>query len=486
MGVNLTQVLNETLKVEIVGSRKSDVIEYGVRWVVGQSSPVGERVKRVNGELFVGAATNLVANVGVDSQIVVNSFDNIDIFITEQAAVSGNILIKRKLYFHKLEFVKEGEIEYEYSWMCEIKLPGYIRPRIFIDDNGEDIDFAYLGKYEASEDASGKARSTSGVFPKVTISALNARKAARKNDGDGDNTDSRWGIMDLAEYQYHIVVPFEIEFATRHSQSVLVGVTNLPFSNDHVALTTETDSNIIILAKAHAASFVVGQTVNIGTNRDSSNVALNVIIQSIEVDTPIEGQSKITFSGSPITVSAGDVISSRAWISGATNGVIASGGAFTANSAKYPIVYRGYENPYGNIYKIVDGVKIYDHKLWVCEDRSAYNNTNAIGGEFAAPYYPVSYVNAKTTDYIKKLGYDKLFPYARLPIEVGGAGTGASAYYADYYYQDVGNRMLFVGGVWNDGSLAGLFYWRANYSVGSGGSDYLGFRLSYRPLKGVY
>ena len=56
------------------------VTEYGVRYVVGQSSPVGERVKRVNGELFVGLLTNLVANVGIDGAAVENSFDKIDIF----------------------------------------------------------------------------------------------------------------------------------------------------------------------------------------------------------------------------------------------------------------------------------------------------------------------------------------------------------------------------------------------------------------------
>ena len=83
MPLNLTEITNDAVKVLIVGQQNPDIIEYGVRWVVGQANPVGERVKRVNGELFVGAATNLVANVGVDSQVVENSFDRIPIFNTK-------------------------------------------------------------------------------------------------------------------------------------------------------------------------------------------------------------------------------------------------------------------------------------------------------------------------------------------------------------------------------------------------------------------
>ena len=76
---------------------------------------------------------------------------------------------------------------------------------------------------------------------------------------------------------------------------------------------------------------------------------------------------------------------------GMTNIVKASSGAFTANTNKYPIVFRGYENPYGNIFKFVDGGKIVNHQLWVTSDRSAYNDVASVGGVYAAPFVPVSY-----------------------------------------------------------------------------------------------
>lgn len=481
MGFNVTQLVNDVLKVEIVGARKDDIVEYGVRWVVGQAASAGERVKRVNGELFIGAATNLVANVGVDDGIVENSFDNVDIFNTDTVAIDGNIFIKRRLYYHKLEFVKEGGTEYQYSWMCEHKLAGYIRPRIFIDDNGENVDFAYLGKYEASEDETGKARSVQNAFPRVSINRENSRKAARKNDGNGDNTDSRYGIMDLAEYHYHIVVPFEIEFATRHSQSIMQGAVSLLYGSSHLALTTEENDNIIVLTNSQAEGYVLGQVIGIGTSQGSGSVAVNRIVTDIQLNSPAAEQATITFDGDPVTVTEGNFITAGAWHTGATNGVKASSGIFKANNGKYPIVFRGYENPYGNIFKFVDGGKVVDHQLWVTDERSSYNDSSSSEGKYAAPFVPVSYVNAKSSDYVKKLGYDKMFPYARLPIEVG---ANNATYYADYYYENDGDRTLLVGGFWGNGSYAGLFYWVANFSL-SASNIYIGFRLSYRPLKGV-
>ena len=472
------------VKVKNLMAFETDVIEYGVRWVVGQASPVGERVKRVNGELFVGAATNLVANVGIDEQVVANSFDNIAIFNTRPKVINGNVMIERELYFHKLEFTKEGDVDYEYSWVCERKLAGYIRPRIFIDDNGKEINFAYLGKYEASQDESGKMRSVPNVYPLVSVSRGNARKAARKNDGDGDNTNSRWGITDLAEYHYHIVVPFEIEFATRHCQNVLKGVSELSYSNNDVALVTEEDTNSIIIANSKANNFVVGQKVSIGTANSNSSVASQRDVISILNDTPNVGEATIVLSGEPFDVTEGNVISARAWVSGKTDNVVASSGAFTANNGQYPIVYRGYENPYGNIYTFIDGAKVVNHKLWVCEDRSAYDDKASVGGSYAAPFMAVAYLNAQNDGYVKELGYDKLFPYARLPVVAGGTGAGNAAYYADYYYQADGDRTLMVGGRWNASGYAGLYLWSPDSSL-STSNIYYGFRLSFRPLKGV-
>lgn len=485
MSFNVIHIANDVLHIKTSEETNDlkNVVEYGVRFALGQQSSVGERVKRVNGELTVGVATNLIANFGIDDEIVENTFDHIDIFKTVKKIIGNNVLIGRQLYFAKVETVKEGATTYTYKWMCAHKLPGYIRPLIFYDNEGNKIDFAYLARHEASQDANGVGRSIAGKFPWVSINRDNARKACRKNDGNGNNTDSFYGQRDLIDNEYHIVIPFEVEFATKHSQSQMRGVVDLPYSSDHVALTTETDSNIIVVSNTHGALFVLGQTIAIGTSTSNSSVTTNRRITDIQADTPTVGQTTITFDGDPVTVTAGNIIASRGWITGMTDNVRASSGCYKANDGKHPIMFRGIENPWGNIYEFVDGGKIIDHQLWVTTDRTAYNDTAPVNGEYAAPFSPVSYKNATSNGYIKELGYDEAFPFARLPISVGGDATNAT-YYADYYYQDVGARTLLVGGRWTAGGAAGLFFWPAAYSLSYSYIN-IGFRLSFRPLKGV-
>lgn len=69
----------------------------------------------------------------------------------------------------------------------------------------------------------------------------------------------------------------------------------------------------------------------------------------------------------------------------------------------------------------------------------------------------------KTTDtYVKTTGFDEKHPMVALPIE---GGAGSSSGYCDYYYcSETGNRVARVGGAFNGGANAGLWYWYCNYS----------------------
>lgn len=68
--------------------------------------------------------------------------------------------------------------------------------------------------------------------------------------------------------------------------------------------------------------------------------------------------------------------------------------------------------------------------------------------------------------YIKKLGFDEKNPDIALPIEIGGAGSSSGM--CDFYYSSEGNRVALVGGNFNNGSSAGLWYWNCgNSSVAS-------------------
>jgi len=192
-----------------------------------QSSPTLERVTKVNGVLFVGSATNLTFNVGIDDAVVTNSFDDIDIYKYDEVEVNGNTFIRYRKRFTKHEYVVDDTTTYEYYWQCGTKLDGY--STVVFDRTGAgEIDYAYIGKYMAS-DVAGVAKSKPDLYPKVSITRGNARISARKNDGDGTNTDSKYGLVDLPENYELMFVPNLIITATMDSQSILRGVVDMTF-----------------------------------------------------------------------------------------------------------------------------------------------------------------------------------------------------------------------------------------------------------------
>lgn len=454
------------------------ITEYGVRFISGQSSPTGERVKRIRNDLYVGADTNLTANIGIDNQVVTNTFDTVSIFNRDIVQDGENTFVKVNKYYIKEEMLSHDGIDYEYLWMCESKLPGYRLPLNFKNEDGSENDFYLIGRYEGFIDVDGKLKSKSNVFPTVNTTRNSFRIAARKNDGDGTNIESRYQITDLSEYVDLVQIPMQIEFATKHMQAVMSGFTAGQYSSSHLPLIVENGVNRVVLTNAQGSLYRVGQTIWIGTSQGSFNVAKDRIILAIEVDTPSAGQIAILFDGDPVNIVTTHVVINASMRTGQTNNVQASSGCYLANDGKYSIVWRGIENPYGNIYKFVDGVKLSNGKAFICTKPSGYNDNSSIDGEYPYPFEKILYTPAGTEGYVKKLGFDNRFPFAKLPIEVG---AGSTTYYSDYYYINVsGDRTVLVGGSWVSGATAGPFYWHVHTSLADTSLN-LGCRLSKKP-----
>jgi hypothetical protein len=493
MSFNITQIANGVLNVRLV-DESSDVnfiekiTEYGVREVVGQSSPTLERVMRVNGQMTIGANTGLTVAVGTDDSVAYNSFDHIHIFgdrkrvsIEADDGVGGkvaNTFVEVPKYYIKEEWLDDDGTKYHYWWMCYSKLDGYRLPLPFLKSDGTERDYAYIGAYEAYLDGDSKLRSISGQFPKVSYSRANFRTAARKLDTA--DSSSKYQITDVAEYVDLVQIPMLIEFATKNMQSVFVGASSMAYSDSHVATAdgvASLDANTAIVANTTGASFVVGQTIGIGTSRGGNQIASDRIITAIDVDTPSAGSTTITFDGAAIQALTGHYIYSLGWKSGRLDGALSSSALDTDNSGKYGFIWRGIENPYANIWKNIDGVKIVDNQAWICTDPSQYDDAASSGGDYAYPYQKLSYVNHNVNGYPTELGLDLRFPFAKFPTAIG---AGSTTYYSDYYYQNTGDRTAFVGGNWNIGSYGGPFYWHLYYSLGLAGIIF-GARLSYRP-----
>jgi len=457
-------------KISTIRQYDKDIYEYGVRRVYSptlQESSTLERVMKKNGVLYVGAATNLTFNIGIDGQYVNNSFDSIDIFKYDEVEVNGSTFIRYRKRFTKHEYVVDGETTYEYFWQCGTKLADY--STVVFDRTGAgEIDYAYIGKYMASDEA-GVAKSKPDLYPKVSITRGNARISARKNDGDGTNTDSKYGLVDLPENYELMFVPNLIITATMNSQSILRGVVDLTFLGTAVA--DSTVDKTMIVSNAEATPFEVDMGVLVSTD------GLMHTILSKTVDSPEDGQTTITFDGASFSALATHTADPRYYKTGFTRNVNASWGAYGANDGKHPIKTLGLEDLYGGAWEFRDGVKISNNYAWVNTDPSTYDDVASTAGDYASPYVKSSYENALANGYSKDMGVDSRYPFLMLPTVIGGdSGT----YYADYYYQATGDRTVLLGGSWAVTSVAGLSCWALPYTLASTYNS-VGFRLSYRP-----
>jgi hypothetical protein len=250
----------------------------------------------------------------------------------------------------------------------------------------------------------------------------------------------------MSEYVLQLV-----EFATKDLQTIMMGASTMAYSDSHVAVVAETVANRIIIDSSYAAQFVTGQTIAIGTSRGSNSVCLNRKILSIE---DYDGtNSSINFDGDPVDIAVGNVVSSRPWVNGALDVVEASSGSIGSNtSGKYPCIWRGKVDPWGDAFSGLCDVLVqrngtgsgedpYTYRPYVLEDPRLYS-----GGTITGDYIELNYDIAQSDGYAKTLGKDSRYPYASLTSEVGAAST---TYLSGYYYyprHDV--SVVFAGGHW--------------------------------------
>ena len=160
---------------------------------------------------------------------------------------------------------------------------------------------------------------------------------------------------------------------------------------------------------------------------------------------------------------------------GRTNGVKTPSGSETDNTTgTFACKYRGIENPWGNIWTNVDGIRFDVEKVYLCTDPLLYESESAIGAGY-------EYVGNRDT----VEGYTRIISmfskYPLLGYTTIASGGSANTYYCDYHHYNAGGQILFVGGWWLLGAHAGLWYWYGDYAVGNANAS-IGGRLCYKPL----
>ena len=439
----------------------SDVIVhdvYGVSWDKG-ANPTLTRTD---------SAVGMVANAGVDGQVVVNDFDNVPIFkaIREETDSLGNVFIRiPKMYIRKTDGagIKTWQV-------CGTKRPGFYLPWCFWDfQNSRELPYILVGKHKASLSADNKLESKPGGYPLVSRHIVDFRALARNNNAGG--------LLGYQQLDIHVVdllqTLFYVEFATLNSQSIMQGFTTGQYTATHVATVTENNVNRIIVANAFADLYRVGQAISVGTSLGGNQVFYGRNITAINV---YDASNKaISFDGAPVNITTGNILYNTGWKNGFSSAIAASSGSLVSNSdGKYPCVYRGIESPWGDVWLFVDGVNINERQAWVTG-----NAENYASNVFAHPYKQLGYVNHTADGYVSAMGYDVNNPYAAFPTAI--AGGASNAFYSDYYYQTTGQRIARFGGYWGSGSAAGLSYWGLFDSSGDAFLS-VGGRLLKKPL----
>lgn len=158
-----------------------------------------------------------------------------------------------------------------------------------------------------------------------------------------------------------------------------------------------------------------------------------------------------------------DGASNLAEPTGATATLGNQSGHVTNNNNIQMISYRGEENPYGNIWKFVDGLNVMAngiHAVYVADHDFSDKQS-------AGSYTDVGFTLAKTSGYVSAFGYSQDYDWLFLTSETTG---NSSVPVGDYFWQnytatdDGGWRTVRLGAAWDDGSYAGGFYWDVSNS----------------------
>lgn len=145
--------------------------------------------------------------------------------------------------------------------------------------------------------------------------------------------------------------------------------------------------------------------------------------------------------------------------------------------------YRGHENPFGHVWKILDGVNIEiqaadsgaESRLWTANNPADWDDANYTN-------YTNKGLLSRTEGYISKalMGAGAEF----VPSTAGG---GSATYYCDYFYTNIPStgvalRMLLVGGAANSGAVAGFAFSSTSYAPSIANAAF-GSRLRFeKPL----
>lgn len=242
-----------------------------------------------------------------------------------------------------------------------------------------------------------------------------------------------------------------------------------------------TKSNLELMAQNRGAGWHL-ETIH----ATSANQLLMMIELGIMNSQNGIGQGVVSISGnasdncSSLTGSTADLGNGTG---SATSTVNEIGGAETTYNVngRVSVSYRGIENPWGNLWKHIQGINIWGDGS-MCGGQPYIANDFAFNdSKHSDNYKGVGFTLANANGYIKSMGYgNEEYDWLLMPSEIGGTDALPVG---DYLYTSQnlnGYRVAQFGGSWGVGRFSGGFAWRCSYGV-STKSPNAGGRLLYVP-----
>ena len=136
-----------------------------------------------------------------------------------------------------------------------------------------------------------------------------------------------------------------------------------------------------------------------------------------------------------------------------------------SNGTQYDVkvpVYRGVKNPFGNIWKFVDGFMRKHSAGSDCNEAYWQDGSKAFS-DTITDYIPCGFSCATKEGYVKAFGFSEDCDFAYMTSLVGGDSNKPVG---DYYYVNMSsnnNYIALLGAGWDSGAYAGLFYWTLIY-----------------------
>ena len=359
------------------------------------------------------------------------------------SANDGQIMVYQPKFYYKVvplktEKIVDGlgyHIRKANYYITDTSKPGFKLHPAFYDENGNEVDYILFSAYEGSYWDS----SMQTYFK------------------DGTMTDADTDL-------------------TKDSICSLSG--KKPISG---AIKNLTQTNLELLAKN------LGDGWHLETIKA---VAANQLLMMIELGTMnaqdaigkgiVDFTSNATFNASSLTGSTKDLGNKTGSASSTKNEV---GGVETSYSdnGKVAISYRGMENPWGNIYRFVNGFNIWGNGTMLGGQPYISDDFDFNTSKNTDNYKPAGFTLPNGSGYASAMGYgDEKYDWLFMPSEFEGTTALPIGDYSDTTPNINGYRMAMNFGDYYNNFAAGIFKYTCNYGVG-GKSRTLGGRLVYIP-----